>query len=64
MSGHCGPAFIVYQKWKSKIYKLGKLDDRNQILQPARSRKKRQKDIDKKLRYESRKMVLDQALKI
>ena len=64
MSGSRGLKFMVNQKWKSKIYKLGKLDDRNQILQPARSRKKRQKDIDKKLRYESRKMVLDQALKI
>ena len=55
---------MVNQKWKSKIYKLGKLDDRNQILQPARSRNKRQKVVDKKPRYESRKMVLDQALKI
>ena len=64
MSGSCGLAFIVNQKWKSKIYKLGKLDDRNQILQPANSRNKRQKDMDKKPRYESRKMVLDQALKI
>ena len=59
-----GLAFIMNQKWKSKIYKLGKLSDRNQILQPARSRKKRQKYMDKKPRYESRKMVLDQVQKI
>ena len=64
MSGSYGLAFIMNQKWKSKIYKLGKVNDRNQILQPARSRNKRQKDMDKKPRYESRKMVLDQALKI
>ena len=64
MYGSCGLEFIVNPKWKSKIYKLGKLDGSNQILQPARSRDKRQKDMDKKLRYESRKMVLDQALKI
>ena len=64
MPGSCGPAFIVNQEWKSKIYKLGKLDDRNQILEPARSRNKRQKDMDKKPRYGSRKMILDQALKI
>ena len=64
MSGSYGLAFIMNQKWKSKIYKLGKLNDRNQILQPARSRNKRQKYMDKKPRYESRKMVLDQAQKI
>ena len=64
MSGSYGLVFIVNQKWKSKIYKLGKVNDRNQILQPARSRNKRQKDMNKKPRYESRKMVLDQALKI
>ena len=36
----------------------------SQILQPARPRNKRQKYMDKKPRYESRKMVLDQAQKI
>ena len=61
MSGSYGLAFIVNQKWKSKIHKLEKVDDSNPILQPARSRDKRQKDMDKKPRYESRKMVLDQA---
>ena len=35
MSGSYGLAFIVNKKWKSKIYKLGEVDDRNQILQPA-----------------------------
>ena len=64
MPGSSGPAFIVNQEWKSKIYKLGKINDRNQILQPPRSRNKRQKDMDKKPRYGSRKMVLVQALKI
>ena len=64
MSGSYGLAFIVNQKRKSKIHKLGKVDDRNQILQPARSRNKRLKDMDKKPRYESRKIVLDQARKI
>ena len=64
MSGSYGLVFIVNQKSKSQIYKLGKVNDRNQILQPARSRNKRQKYMDKKPRYESRKMVLDQAQKI
>ena len=64
MSGSFGLAFIINQKWKIKIYKLGKVNDRNQILQPARSRNKRQKYMDKKPKYESRKMVLDQAQKI
>ena len=36
----------------------------NQILQPARPRHKRQKYMDKKPRYESKKMALDQAQKI
>ena len=49
---------------EEQIYKLRKVNDRNQILQPARSRNKRQKYMDKKPRYESRKMVLDQAQKI
>ena len=64
MSGSYGLAFTVNRKWKSKIYKRGKVNDKNQILQPARSRNKRQKYMDKKPRYESRKMVLDQAQKI
>ena len=58
MSGSRGLKFMGNQKWKSKIYKLGKLDDRNQVLQPARSRNKIQKDMDNKPRYESRKMFL------
>ena len=64
MPGSYGLPFILNQKWKKKIYKLGKVNGRNQILQPARSRNKRQKYMDKKPRYESRKMVLDQAQKI
>ena len=48
----------------SKIYKLGNVNDRNQTLQPARCRNKRQKYIDKKPRFESRKMVLDQVQNI
>ena len=64
MSGSYGLAFIMNQKWKSKIYELGKVNDRNQILQATRSRNKRQKYMGKKPRYESRKMVLDQAQKI
>ena len=43
-------AFIVNQKWKNKVYKLGKVDYRIQFLQPARSRKTE--------------MVLNQAQKI
>ena len=38
-----GLAFIVNQKWKSKTYKLGKVDDRTLVLQIARSRGKNQK---------------------
>ena len=34
------------QKWKNKVYKLGKVDDRIQILQPARSRNKRPKETE------------------
>ena len=45
-SGSNGLAFIKNQKWKNKIYKLGKVDDKIQILQPARSRNKRQKDTE------------------
>ena len=33
-----GLAFIVSQKWKNKIYKLGKVEDRIAILQLVRSR--------------------------
>ena len=51
-----GLAFIVNYKWKNKIYKQGKLDDRIPILQLARFRSKRKKETD-----ESRKMVLNQA---
>ena len=49
-------AFIVNQKWKTKIYKLRKVH-RISILQLARSKSKNKK----KLRYEPRKMVLNQA---
>ena len=49
-SGSYGLAFIVNQKWKNMVYKLGKVDERTQILQPARSRKTE--------------MVLNQAQKI
>ena len=41
-----GLAFIVNQKWKSKIFKLWKVDDRIQILEPARSRNKRNRDMN------------------
>ena len=44
-------AFLVNQKWKVKIYKLGK-GDRIPVLQLTRSRNK----TKKKTRYESRKM--------
>ena len=64
MSGSYGLVFIDNQKWKNKIHKLGKVNGRNQILQPAKPRNKRQKYMDKKPRYESRKMVLVQAQKI
>ena len=65
MSGSYGLVFIVNQKWKSKIHKLGKVNGRNQILQPAKPRNKRQKYMDKKPRNEeSRKMVLVQAQNI
>ena len=45
-SGSYGLAFIVHQKWKNKICKLDKVDDRIQILQPARSRNKRPKETE------------------
>ena len=65
MSGSYGLVFIVNQKWKNKIHKLGKVNGRNQILQPAKPRNKRQKYMDKKPRNEeSRKMVLVQAQNI
>ena len=41
-----GLTFIVDQIWKNKIYKLGKVDDRIQIQQLAKSRNKRQKQTD------------------
>ena len=52
-----GLEFIVNKKWKNKIYKLGKGDDRIlvlQLLDPGVKSKR-------KLIYESRKMVLNQA---
>ena len=39
-------AFIVNKKWKNKIYKLGKVDDRISVLQVTRSRSKKQKEIN------------------
>ena len=39
-----GLAFIVNQKWKSKIYELGNVDDRILVLQVVRSRSQRQKE--------------------
>ena len=41
-----GLAFIVNQNWKIEISRLPKVDDRIQILQPARSRNKRQKETE------------------
>ena len=41
-----GLAFIVNKKWKNKIYKLGKVDDRIPVLQLARSRGKKQNESD------------------
>ena len=58
--GSYGLAFIVHQKWKNKICKLGKVDDKIQILQPARSRNKRPKETEICIK----KMVLNQAQKI
>ena len=49
--------FTVSKKWKKKIYKLGKVDDRIPVLQVTRSRSKKQKTPI----YESRKVVLNQA---
>ena len=42
-----GIMFTVNQKWKNKIYKLGKLDDGNPIQQITRSSDKRQKETKK-----------------
>ena len=42
-----GITFTVNQKWKNKIYKLGKLDDGNPIQQITRSNDKRQKETKK-----------------
>ena len=53
-----GLAFIVNKKWKNKIYKLGKVDDRIPVLQLIASRSKTQKETEL---YESIKMVLHQA---
>ena len=39
-------AFIVNKKWKNKIYKLGKVDDRISVLQVTRPRSKKQKEIN------------------
>ena len=41
-----GLVFIVNQKWKNQICKVGKVNDRIQILQLARSRNKRQKETE------------------
>ena len=41
-----GLAFIVNKKWKNKIYKLGKVEDRIPVLQLARSRAKKQNESD------------------
>ena len=51
---------IVNGKRRNKIYKPGKVDDRIQILQSARSRNKRQKEP----RYESRNVALNHAQKV
>ena len=39
-------AFSANQKWKNKIYKLGKVDDINPGLQLSRSRSKKQKETE------------------
>ena len=60
-SGSYGLAFIMNQKSKNKIYKLGIVDDITEFKfynQPDPGTKDKQKP-----RYESRKMVLDQAQK-
>ena len=41
-----GPAFIVNKKWKTKIYKMGKVDDRIPVLQLTRSSSKKQEEPD------------------
>ena len=46
MSFLYGIAFIVNQKWKNKIDKLKKVDERIPILQLTRLRSKKQKETD------------------
>ena len=46
-----GLAFIVDKKWKNRINKLRKVDEK--ILQLARSRTKRQKETDGKDGFKS-----------
>ena len=46
-----GLAFIVDQKWKNRINKLRKVDEK--IIQLARSRTKRQKETDGKDGFKS-----------
>ena len=41
-----GLTFIVNKKWKDKIYKPGKVDDKIPVLQLTRSRSKKQKEPD------------------
>ena len=41
-----GLAFIVNKRWKNKIYKLGKVDDRISVLQLTRSKGKKQNESD------------------
>ena len=41
-----GPALIVNQKFKSKTFKLGKVNDRIQIIQLATFRNKRKKETE------------------
>ena len=49
-----GFIFIVNQKWKNKVFKLGKVNGRIQIIQLTNPGAKTP-------RYESKKMVLNQA---
>ena len=41
-----GLAFIVNKKWKNKIYKLGRVEDRIPVLKLTKSRGKKQKESD------------------
>ena len=41
-----GLAFIANKKWKNKIYKAGKVDDRTLVLQLTRSRGKKHGESD------------------